>query len=432
MEWAYPLPTFPEIRMTTKTQPSESVQDQMTAQLEATFKLIDCVDQQLQPADNGKMPQTVPCETESARIMVIDDEAVNIRVIQKYLQQAGYVHIRGITDPSFAMAGIAIEQPDVILLDVMMPRISGLELLATIRSSPATSHLPVIILTASCDRETKLAVLERGATDFLAKPVDPCELGPRVRNALTVKKYHDSLRNYAQTMEDAVRRRTAELEASRRDVIYCLARAAELRDDDTGHHVLRVGKYAAVIGRGIGLDEPTVEMLEQAAQLHDIGKIGIPDEILLKPGKLDPEQYERMQKHVGLGQKIIQPLSQADWETLKHHVEIGQKVFEHSRSPLLRMAARIALTHHERWNGQGYPLGLAREDIPLEGRITAVADVFDALSSRRPYKKPFPIDKCFEIIEADRGEHFDPAMVDAFLAQRQAIADIQIRFADVL
>jgi putative two-component system response regulator len=247
-----------------------------------------------------------------------------------------------------------------------------------------------------------------------------------------VKKYHDSLRNHAQVLEDAVRRRTVELEASRRDVIYCLARAAEMRDDDTGHHVLRVGKYAAVIGRAMGLDESAVEMLEQAAQLHDIGKIGIPDEILLRPGKLDPEQYERMQKHVGLGHKIIEPLSCAEWEKLKHHVEIGQQVLETSRSPLLKMAARIALTHHERWNGKGYPLGLEKEDIPLEGRITAVADVFDALSSRRPYKPPFPIDKCFEIIEEERGEHFDPAIVDIFLAQRPAIAEIQIRFADLL
>lgn len=418
--------------MTTKTQPAVALQDQMTAQVEAAIKLIDAVDERLQPADSKPIPQTASCEAGAARIMVIDDEAVNIKVIQKYLQQAGYSHIRGITDPTFAMAGIGIEQPDVILLDVMMPRISGLELLSSIRANPATSHLPVIILTASCDRGTKLAVLERGATDFLAKPVDPCELGPRVRNALVVKKYHDSLRNYAQTLEDAVSRRTAELEASRRDVIYCLARAAELRDDDTGHHVLRVGKYAAVIGRALGLDESTVEMLEQAAQLHDIGKIGIPDSILLKPGKLDPEQYERMQKHVGMGQKIIEPLSQADWETLKHHVEIGQQVLDSSRSPLLKMAGRIALTHHERWNGQGYPLGLAKEDIPLEGRITAVADVFDALSSKRPYKKPFPIDQCFAIIEADRGEHFDPAIVDAFLSQRQAIADIQLRFSDVL
>ena len=418
--------------MATNQLSNATMQDQIAAQMEAALRLIDCVDRQIQPPTGAQMPTSAPCEADVARILVIDDEPVNVKVIQKYLHEIGYPHVRGITEPTFALEAIDIEQPDVILLDVMMPNVSGLELLASIRSNPKTAHLPIIILTASCDRETKLAVLEGGAMDFLAKPVDPCELGPRVRNALTVKKYHDNLRDYAQTLEDAVRRRTAELESSRRDVIYCLARAAELRDDDTGHHVLRVGKYAAVIGRSMGLDATTVEMLEQAAQLHDIGKIGIPDEILLKPGKLDPEQYERMRKHVGMGKRIIEPLGEADWETLKHHVEIGQQVLDSSRSPLLKMASRIALTHHERWNGTGYPLGLEKEDIPLEGRITAVADVFDALSSRRPYKPPFPIDKCFEIIEEERGEHFDPAIVDAFLSQRQAIADIQIRFADVL
>ena len=418
--------------MTTMASSTVTPQDQFAAQMEATIMLIECVDQQIHTADSAPLPQSGAADAKASRIMIVDDEAVNIKVIQKYLNQAGYTQIRGITDPTFVLTGIEIDQPDVVLLDIMMPRVSGLELLSSIRANSATAHLPVIILTASCDRETKLAVLERGATDFLAKPVDPFELGPRVRNALMVKKYHDSLRTYAQTLEDAVRRRTAELEASRKDVIYCLARAAEMRDDDTGHHVLRVGKYAAVIGRAMGLDEYQVEMLEQAAQLHDIGKIGIPDEILLRPGKLDPEQYERMQKHVGLGKKIIEPLSHAEWEKLKHHVEIGQKVLETSRSPLLRMAAQIALTHHERWNGKGYPLGLEKEDIPLEGRITAVADVFDALSSRRPYKPPFPIAKCFEIIEEERGEHFDPAIVDVFLSQRAAVAEIQIRFADVL
>jgi putative two-component system response regulator len=418
--------------MTTNTIPIAAGQDQMVSRLEATIKLLDSVAEPLPPRRSGTVPPTVPCEAESARIMVVDDETVNIKVIQKYLKQAGYSRICGISDPALVLAGITLEQPDVILLDVMMPRISGLDLLSTIRSNPETAHLPVLILTALCDRETRLAVLERGATDFLAKPVDPYELVPRVRNALTVKKYHDGLRNYTQSLEDAVRLRTAELETSRREVVYCLARAAELRDDNTGHHVLRVGKYAAAIGRALGMEEPDVEMLEQAAQLHDIGKIGIPDEILLKPGALDPEQYKRMQQHVDMGQKIIDPPSQVDWKTLTHCVEFGQQVLESGRSPLLKMAARIALTHHERWNGKGYPRGLAGEDIPLEGRITAVADVFDALSSRRPYKPPYPLNQCFAIIAAERGEHFDPAIVDIFLAQRDAIAEIQIRFADVL
>ena len=376
-------------------------------------------------------PSTPPPAAQTARILVIDDEPINVKVVQKYLQQYGYHHVRGITDPTFALDGIQTEQPDVILLDVMMPRVSGIEVLQQIRSNPATAHLPVIILTASCDRETKLAVLDRGATDFLAKPVDIYELIPRVRNSITQKRYHDHLRDHARALEEAVRQRTAELEASRKEVIYCLARAAELRDDDTGHHVLRVGQYAAVIGRALGLDEATVEMLEQAAQLHDIGKIGIPDEILLKPGKLDPEQYERMQKHAVLGKRIIEPLPAGGWERLKKHVRIGQQVLQCGASPILQMAAQIALTHHERWDGTGYPLGLAGEDIPLEGRITAVADVFDALASKRPYKPALPIDQCFAMIEAERSRHFDPRILDAFLSCRREITAIQLQYADL-
>ena len=392
-----------------------------------TEALLDSIESHLDAVASSPPPLADP---HTASIFVIDDEPINIKVIQKYLHGYGYENIRGITDPSFAFETIRSEQPDVILLDIMMPRVSGIEVLEQIRGNADTAHLPVIILTASCDRETKLAVLDRGATDFLAKPVDVFELMPRVRNALTQKRYHDQLRGYAADLEEAVRLRTAELEASRKEVIYCLARAAELRDDDTGHHVLRVGQYAAVIGRALGLEAATVEMLEQAAQLHDIGKIGIPDEILLKPGKLDPEQYERMQRHAVLGKRIIEPLPDHSWERLKGHVRIGQQVLECGSSPVLRMAARIALTHHEHWDGKGYPLGLAGEDIPLEGRITAVADVFDALASKRPYKAPLPIDRCFAMIADERGKHFDARVVDAFLRCRSEITAIQLQYAD--
>ncbi len=392
-------------------------------------RLLDTIQTQLDTIAAPGIPSLTPLET--ARILVIDDEPINIKVIQKYLNQYGYQNVRGIIDPTVALDSIHTEQPDVILLDIMMPRISGIEVLQQVRSNPATAHLPVIILTASCDRETKIAVLDRGATDFLAKPVDIYELMPRVRNALTQKRYHDRLRDYAKDLEQAVRQRTAELEASRKEVIYCLARAAELRDDNTGHHVLRVGQYAAVIGRALGLDETTVEMLEQAAQLHDIGKIGIPDEILLKPGQLDPEQYERMQKHAVLGKRLIEPMPISAWDRLKKHVHIGQDVLQCGSSPVLQMAAQIALTHHEHWDGTGYPLGLASEDIPLEGRITAVADVFDALASKRPYKPPLPIDQCFAMIELERGQQFEPRIVDAFLSCRSQITAIQLQYADL-
>ena len=391
--------------------------------------LLDSVESHLDEIAGASTPPLAPPET--ARILVIDDEPVNIKVIQKYLQQYGYTNVRGIIDPTVALQDIQADQPDVILLDVMMPRISGIEVLQQVRDNPSTAHLPVIILTASCDRETKLAVLDRGATDFLAKPVDIYELMPRVRNALVQKRYHDRLRDYAKDLEYAVRQRTAELEASRKEVIYCLARAAELRDDDTGHHVLRVGQYAAIIGRALGLDDATVEMLEQAAQLHDIGKIGIPDEILLKPGQLDPEQYERMQRHAVLGKRIIQPLPESAALRLKQHVHIGKDVLDCGQSPVLQMAAQIALTHHEHWDGTGYPLGLAGEDIPLEGRITAVADVFDALASKRPYKPPLPVDQCFAMIELERGLQFDPRIVDVFLTCRGQITAIQLQYADL-
>jgi putative two-component system response regulator len=395
-----------------------------------TEVLLDTIESQLDVFASAGAPSLADPQT--ARILVIDDEPINIKVIQKYLHGYGYPNVRGISDPTFAFDTIRSEPTDVILLDVMMPRVSGMEVLQQIRGDAATAHLPVIILTASCDRETKLAVLDRGATDFLAKPVDIYELMPRVRNALTQKRYHDQLRGYASHLEDAVRQRTAELEASRKEVIYCLARAAELRDDDTGHHVLRVGQYAAVIGRSLGLDSATVEMLEQAAQLHDIGKIGIPDEILLKPGKLDPEQYERMKRHAVLGKRIIEPLPDHSWERLKGHVFVGQQVLECGSSPVLKMAAQIALTHHEHWDGTGYPLGLAGEDIPLEGRITAVADVFDALASKRPYKAPLPFDRCFAMIAEERGKHFDPRVVETFLRCRSEITAIQLQYADLV
>ncbi len=376
------------------------------------------------------IPTNSAAKPTAAKILIVDDEPINVKVCQKYLSELGYKQCVGVTDSTRAMAAIFAERPDLIILDVMMPIVSGVDLLKLIRGNSDLAHLPVLILTAASDRTTKLNVLELGASDFLSKPIDPSELAPRVRNVLTIKKYHDSLRDYAHTLEEAVRVRTAELEASRLDVIHCLARAVEYRDDHTGRHVERVGRYAGIIGHSLGLDENTCRMLEQAAQLHDVGKIGVPDEVLLKPGKLTPEEFERMQKHTLFGRKIVEQMTDREWEQVRQHVQIGSRILEAPRSPLLAMAARIALTHHERWDGTGYPLGLAGEDIPIEGRITAVADVFDALSSRRPYKPPFPLDKCFQILEDERGSHFDPRVVDAFFSQRDKIVEAQIELAD--
>lgn len=366
----------------------------------------------------------------TAKILIVDDEPINVKVCQKYLNELGYKRCIGLTDSTRTIAVILEERPDVVILDVMMPIVSGVDVLRLIRKHDELTHLPVLILTASSDRTTKLTVLNLGATDFLTKPIDPSEMAPRVRNVLSVKRYQDSLRDHAHALEQAVRQRTAELELSRMDVIHCLARAVEYRDDHTGRHVERVGRYSGIIARALGLDENIVMMIEQAAQLHDVGKIGVPDEILLKPGKLTPEEFERMQKHTLFGRNIVERMSEREWEKLRQHVQIGCRILDTPRSPLLSMAARIALTHHERWDGTGYPLGLAGEDIPLEGRITAVADVFDALCSVRPYKPSYPIDKCFSILKSESGTHFDPRLIEAFFSQRDMVVQTQLELAD--
>jgi putative two-component system response regulator len=357
-------------------------------------------------------------------IMIVDDVAVNVKVVQAHLTAAGFQDFVTVTDPTQAVSTLRHCRPDVLLLDIMMPGISGLDILKTIREDAEFGLMPVLILTGAESPELKRKALQFGATDFLAKPVDAEELVPRVRNALLVKSHQDEL-------EARVKIRTAELEKVRQELIYCLARASEYRDNETGNHVVRVGCFAQIIGEQLGLDPVRVEMLRQAATLHDLGKIGVPDSVLLKPGKLTPEEFELMKKHAGFGKKICQPMSIDEMGTFTSHTTVGANIMSGCTSPVLAMAALIALTHHERWDGSGYPLGLSGEDIPLEGRITAVADVFDALCSKRPYKPAFPLDKCFGILEENRGTHFDPSVLDAFLARRDDIVSTQIAYADV-
>jgi putative two-component system response regulator len=365
-----------------------------------------------------------------ARILIVDDESLNIDVVQGYLELDGYENVQSTEHAIQALPLIGAFRPDLVLLDIHMPDISGLEILKAIRADLKISTIPVVILTASSTSETKLEALECGATDLLAKPVHRAELMARIRNVLAVKAYQDRLCSYSEELEAAVRERTADLEASRLEVIQCLARAAEYRDDDTGQHILRVGRYARVIGHELGLTKAVLDILEPAAQLHDVGKIGIPDAILLKPGKLTPEEYEVMQKHCGFGKRIVDCLPAQEAELVRTHTELGAKIVDVGHSPILKMAKRIAMTHHERWDGTGYPLGLSREDIPLEGRITAVADVFDALSSKRSYKPALPLEKCFQVLIEGRGTHFDPTIVDAFFARREEIIQVQIDLAD--
>jgi putative two-component system response regulator len=376
-------------------------------------------------ADSGKADLAL-----ASRVMIIDDEPVNIKVARKYLQIAGYENFVVTTDSVGALGMIRHEQPDVILLDIMMPQVSGLEILGAVRADPELSHLPVIILTASSDANTKHSALELGATDFLAKPVDANELVPRVRNALLVKAHHDHLKRYSDRLEHEVCLRTAELEASRLHVVHALARAAEYRDDDTGRHVMRVGRYCAIIARDLGYSEDRIAMLEMAAQLHDVGKIGIPDAILLKPGPLDEQEFAAMRRHCEYGYKIINPEPHDVAESRAIQARLGAVLPNADNSPMLAMAATIAMTHHEHWDGNGYPHGLKGQDIPLEGRITAVADVFDALSSKRPYKKAFPLERCIEILQEGRRRHFDDDIVAALLRRLGDILQVQSNFAD--
>lgn len=376
-------------------------------------------------APEADRPQRSP-----PRLLVIDDEPINIILIEKCLRHAGYQQVQPHSDATSALETIARERPDVVLMDICMP-VSGLEILGRMQQDPTLSHIPVIMITAHDDEQTRQQALESGATDLLGKPIRPTELLPRVRNALVVKSHYDHLQAYAFDLERKVRMRTAELMGSRIELIHCLARIAEYRDNETGRHVIRVGRYSGILARAMKLDDATVELIEHAAPLHDIGKIGVPDAILLKKDKLTPEEYEIMQRHVALGKRAFEPMSTNEWRAFRSHTILGEMMMDLGTSPLLSMAGQIALTHHERWDGTGYPLGLAGEEIPLPGRIVAVADVFDALSNKRPYKPPFPIDHCFRILEEGRGTQFDPRVIQALLDSRDQIVEVRVSLADI-
>ena len=364
------------------------------------------------------------------KIMIIDDDEVNVIAVRQQLKKFGYENFVTCTDARKALPIIVEQRPDIVLLDVQMPHVNGLEILLAINMSPELSKIPVVMLTAETDKKIKLAAIELGANDFLTKPLDITDLVSRVRNALTVREHFEKFGQQKEKLETVVRKRTKELYESRRQLILSLARAAEHRDNETGNHVIRVGFFAALIARQLGWEDDAVEMIQQAAQLHDVGKIGIPDNILFKPGKLDEDEYNLMKRHCAMGKKIISPFDDKEREIFRAHVRLGEGILHIRNSPLLMMAARIAQTHHEHWDGRGYPLGLAGEDIPIEGRITAVADVFDALSSRRPYKEPFPRQKCFDILEESRGTHFDPKVLDAFFDCSEKIIEVQMALMD--
>ena len=328
-----------------------------------------------------------------ARILVVDDEPDNVALVRRILEADGYGDVFDTQDPREVRSLIAELDPDLILLDIVMPQMDGYDVLAMLREAdPDHAYRPVLVLTSDESRPAQRKAWESGAKDFLTKPLSPSEVRVRVRNLLETRMLHRVMREQNEVLEERVRERTAELEEARLQVLYRLARAAEYRDDDTGQHTRRVGRSSAAIARALGLSASEVRRLEMAAPLHDVGKIGIPDSILLSVSKLSEEEFEVM----------------------KTHCVIGADLLASEDVPLLGLAAEIALSHHECWDGSGYPNGLAGTDIPLPGRIVAVADTFDALTHARPYKKAWPVEGALDELRRLRGVAFDPDVLEAF------------------
>ncbi len=346
-----------------------------------------------------------------ARVLVVDDQPPNVLLLRKMLQAAGYANVEGTTDPTEVRDKHQAWPYDVILLDIRMPKLDGFGVMRQLQELQQDGdYVAILVLTAQTDEETRLRALEAGATDFVTKPFNRVEVLHRMRNMLEVRLMHTRTREQNEVLEAAVRERTLELNETRLEIIRRLGRAAEFRDNETGLHIIRMSSFSQCLAVRAGLGEKRAELILNASPMHDIGKLGIPDRILLKEG----------------------PLDAGEWEIMKTHAAMGADILSGHNSGLLQMAAQIALCHHEKWDGSGYPNGLSGEQIPVEARIVAVAvaDVFDALTSDRPYKKAWSVEDALAELQRGAGSHFAPDLVEHFLQIVPEIRAIRVRYAE--
>ncbi|HBF34355.1 TPA: two-component system response regulator [Candidatus Sumerlaeota bacterium] len=320
--------------------------------------------------------------------------------------------------------------PDAVVSDYNMPEKNGFDLICEFRACNATKDIPITIVTGIGEESLKRRALDQGATDLLAKPVDASDLISRIRNMLKLKSYQDTIKQQNAELEQKVLERTAQLERSRLEIVWRLAMAGEYRDENTGNHVIRVGWFSRLLAEAIGCPLDFCRRLFLSSLLHDIGKIGIPDGILLKPASLEPGEWEIMKRHCLIGSRILRDTSLA-FQNLAAEIVLEDTQTGTDENPFLEMASRIAMAHHEKWGGGGYPLGISGENIPLEARIVAVADVFDALSSPRPYKRAYNESEVLGIMRPQMGLHFDPLVFQAFLSHLSEFQEVLQRFPEV-
>ena len=348
----------------------------------------------------------------NASILIVDDQQANVLLLGEMLRDAGYACIASTNDPYEVCTLQQKNRYDLILLDLLMPGMDGFQVMECLKNGlneiGTDGYVPVLVITAQPGH--KLRALAAGAKDFVCKPFDLVEVKTRIHNMLEVRLLHKKLHNYNDVLEERVRKRTADLKENYLETILTMTRAAEFKDKDTGAHVQRISYYSRELARILGMDDEFVDMIFHASPMHDIGKIGIPDHILLKPGSFTPDELKVMNGHALMGAEIL----------------------GNSKSPYLKMGAEIALNHHERWDGRGYPNGRQGEAIPLSARIMNICDIYDALRSKRPYKSAFDHLKTMEIITHGDGrtqpEHFDPAILAAFKQNHQLFCDIFERY----